>query len=111
MEETVKEMEFQQQKLDNKNKILKQIREKEKTDNELKSDNLKKLTDEYNKKLEKRKKEIQNEENEKKKVEEQLKLIQQQNKELQLEFKTTVNKINEEKEIEKNKLFKEMEDQ
>jgi hypothetical protein len=38
-----------------------------------------------------------------------LKLIQQQNKELQLEFETTINKIKEEKEIEKNKILKEME--
>jgi hypothetical protein len=36
--------------------MLKQIREKKKTDNELKSDNLKKLEDEYNKKLERKKK-------------------------------------------------------
>jgi hypothetical protein len=33
-----------------------------------------------------------------------LKIIQQQNQELQLEFKTTINKIKEEKEIEKNKM-------
>jgi hypothetical protein len=48
------------------------------------------------------------------KVEEQLKLIQQRNQSLQLEFKTTINKINEEKEIEKNKtqkMLKQMEEQ
>jgi hypothetical protein len=35
-----------------------------------------------------------------------LKIIQQQHQELQLEFQTTINKINEEKEIEKNKTQK-----
>jgi hypothetical protein len=45
-------MELQQQKLDNENKILTQAREKEKTDNDLKSDKLKKLEDYYNIKLE-----------------------------------------------------------
>jgi hypothetical protein len=43
MEEILKEMELQQQELDNENKMLKQIREKEKTDNDLKSDKYKKL--------------------------------------------------------------------
>jgi hypothetical protein len=68
MEEILKEMEFQQQKLDNENRKLKQLREKEKTDNDLKLDKLKKLGDEYNKKLERKKKEIQKEENKKKNV-------------------------------------------
>jgi hypothetical protein len=49
-------MELQQQKLDTENKVLKRAREKEKIDNKLKSDNFKRLEDDFNKKLEKKKK-------------------------------------------------------
>jgi hypothetical protein len=55
MEETLKDIELQQQKFDNENKKLKQLREKEKIDNELKLDKFKKLEDDFNKKLDRKK--------------------------------------------------------